>query len=159
MQDGLKEMGFLKMERIQLKQILLIIYYLFLFLLETPLMGSVSVPSVYIRVLYIILIAVPIYIYNKSYLPFVVIASYTISKFGTAITLMPTEVWYYLPLFVLLAIPFKFAGNRYLKTPSAIIFLCSIVFFVDLITSQSLHDDFLCLIILVNFIFLLYPSN
>ena len=34
------------MEKIQFRQILLIIYYLFLFLLETPLMGSVGVNSI-----------------------------------------------------------------------------------------------------------------
>lgn len=145
------------MEKIQFRQILLIIYYLFLFLLETPLMGSVGVPSAFVRILYIILLVAPICMYDKYYLPFVVLASYSISKFGTAVTLMPTEVWYYVPLFVFFAAPSKFAGDRYLKIPSIIIVLCASVLFVDFITSQTLQDDFICLLILILFFFYCIP--
>ena len=81
---------------------LFVLYYVFLFLLETPLLGRVGVPSSTIRIAYLLFLVLPVGIYNRSYIPIVVFIAYTISKFGTAVTMMPTEVWYYVPILLFL---------------------------------------------------------
>ena len=130
--------------------ILLIVYYLFLFVLETPLILNVGIPSAIVRVGYILSVVIPILAFDKTYLPIVIIASYSLSKFGTAVTLMPTDVWYYVPVFILLALPFKGIKDSDRKTLIPIIVLCLGVLWVDLISSQKVHDIFWCFLILIT---------
>ena len=137
---------------------LLILYYLFLFVLETPLLFSIGVPSTAIRIVYLFLIIVPIYIFDKSYLPFVIFASYSISKFGTAVTLMPTELLYYVPIFLLMAFPFKKFRKGLRPIPFTIFVLSVCVLFVDLIMTGSVHDIFICLFILIILFSYCFPK-
>ena len=140
--------------------ILLVLYYLFMFVLQTPLLGSISVPPMPIRLGYLLLLVVPICRYDKSYLPIVVFAAYSISKFGTAITLMPTEIWFYPPIFMLLMIPFNNKGGLYKKMsyPSSVLILSILILIVDYVTTQSVHDDFCCFLILGLLSYFCFPK-
>ncbi len=138
--------------------IILILYYLALLLLETPLFGKVGVPSGSIRIIYIIAAVLPIWIYNRSYLPAVLFATYSVAKFGTAITFMPTEVWYYIPLLILGLFPLERGVKGASKLiPPVIVFLAIYVLLIDLITNQKVHDIVYCFIIL--FLLLVYVDK
>lgn len=136
---------------------LLFVYYLFLFVLETPLLFNVGVPSPAIRILYIILVVVPILLFDKSYLPIVILSSYSISKFGTAVTLMPTELWYYVPIFVLVALFFS-AKKSTMRIPSTVFLLCIVVLFVDLFSSFSINNVFYCFFIILFLFYYCSPK-
>ena len=137
---------------------LLGLYYLFLFILQTPLFGSVSVPSEPIRLGYLFLLVFPIYIYDKSYLPIIVFAAYSISKFGTAITLMPTEIWYYPPIFILLMFPFYGKQYKKMSYPSSVIILLILVLIVDFCATMSINDNFCCFLILILLSYYCFPQ-
>ena len=137
----------------RIEHILLILYYLFLFVLETPLFFNVGVPSATIRLVYLVLLILPICIYDNAYLPIVVFAAHSISKFGTAVTLMPTEVWYYPPILFLLLFALREKKSHSQSIPIQVIILCGLILIVDLLTGQQIHNVFYCLLILVLLFF------
>lgn len=118
-------------------------------MLETPLLFDVGVPSASVRIAYIILMVVPILLFDKSYFPLVLLASYSISKFGTAVTLMPTELWYYVPLFVLIALSFSGLKYKAMRVPTPVVILSVGVLLVDLIMGFAINNVFYCLLVLI----------
>lgn len=137
---------------------ILFLYYLTLFVLETPILFNIGVPSTGLRIGYLVLLIFPIWFFDKSYLPLVVLAAYSISKFGTAVTLMPTEVWYYVPVFLLMAFPFKSPDVGLRIIPLSVFVLCLDTLFVDIFSTQSVHDIFLCFVILIILFYYYSPQ-
>ena len=146
------------MKRSRILYFLLVVYYLFLFIIETPLLLNVGIPSLTTRIIYLVLVIVPILLYDELYLPIVLFASYSISKFGTAVTLMPTELWYYAPIIVLIALLFRVLKQGSMRIPLSVIYLCISVLLIDLITSFTVNNIFYCFLILIFLFFYCSPK-
>lgn len=118
---------------------------IFVFLL-TPFLGMHGAPSVVFRMLYLFGVIMVTCRYDKDWLPAVVTMLFTISKFGYSVAYMPTDIWYYIVLFV----GFCFVTAKKVRNlPLLICFFFIWVCLIDILNSLAFYDNSLSLVLLI----------
>lgn len=117
----------------------LILYYFLLLVVLCSWSDPVNSPNMILRLVYLMAMILPAYIYQPNLLPHIIICFTSISFYGYAATYLPTDYNVYtLILLALSVLPFKNKRNH-IKIPNLLVILALYTLAIDITTGERLE--------------------